>query len=79
MRYDNNDGLFFNVYLLLAVTIGGMNLWLGLIRVSGTAMASKYHLLNPFFGVLLAYLILCGAFTHGGFHWRSGYCNLTNF
>ncbi|WP_447043733.1 hypothetical protein [Vreelandella sp. H-I2] len=58
MRYDNNDGSFFIIYLLLAVTIGGMKLWLGLIQISGAATASSYHLLNTFFGVLLAYLIL---------------------
>lgn len=45
-------------HLVLVVTIGGMSLWLVLIRVSGAATASTYHLLNPFFGVLLAYLIL---------------------
>jgi len=45
-------------HLVLIVTIGGMSLWLVLIRVSGAATASAYHLLNPFFGVLLAYLIL---------------------
>ena len=39
-------------------TIGGMSLWLVLIRISGASTASSYHLLNPFFGVLLAYLIL---------------------
>jgi len=45
-------------HLVLVVTIGGMSLWLVLIRISGASMASSYHLLNPFFGVLLAYLIL---------------------
>ncbi|PWW33903.1 DMT family transporter [Chromohalobacter israelensis] len=45
-------------HLVLVVTIGGMSLWLVLIRVSGASTASTYHLLNPFFGVLLAYLIL---------------------
>lgn len=28
------------------------------IRLSGASAASSYHLLNPFFGVLLAYLVL---------------------
>ncbi|WP_236614964.1 EamA family transporter [Vreelandella titanicae] len=45
-------------HLVLVVTIGGMSLWLVLIRISGASAASSYHLLNPFFGVLLAYLIL---------------------
>lgn len=45
-------------HLVLIVTIGGMSLWLVLIRLSGASTASSYHLLNPFFGVLLAYLIL---------------------
>ncbi|WP_422823520.1 EamA family transporter [Vreelandella janggokensis] len=29
-----------------------------MIRISGASTASSYHLLNPFFGVLLAYPIL---------------------
>ena len=45
-------------HLVLVVTIGGMSLWLVLIRISGASTASSYHLLNPFFGVLLAYLVL---------------------
>lgn len=45
-------------HLVLVVTNGGMSLWLVLIRISGASTASSYHLLNPFFGVLLAYLIL---------------------
>lgn len=45
-------------HLVLAVTIGGMILWLMLIRLCGASGASSYHLLNPFFGVLLAYQIL---------------------
>ncbi|GHC21360.1 DMT family transporter [Aidingimonas halophila] len=45
-------------HLVMVVTIGGMSLWLVLIRISGAATASTYHLLNPFFGVLLAYLVL---------------------
>lgn len=46
------------LYLVFAVSIGGMALWLILIRSSGAGTASSYHLLNPFFGVLLAYLFL---------------------
>ena len=45
-------------HLVFVVTIGGMSLWLVLIRISGASTASSYHLLNPFFGVLLAYLVL---------------------
>lgn len=45
-------------HLVLIVTVGGMSLWLVLIRISGASTASSYHLLNPFFGVVLAYLIL---------------------
>lgn len=45
-------------HLVVVVTLGGMSLWLVLIRLSGASTASSYHLLNPFFGVLLAYLIL---------------------
>ncbi len=46
------------LYLALVVTIGGMALWLVLIRTSGATTAASYHLLNPFFGVLLAHLVL---------------------
>ena len=46
------------LYLVFVVSIGGMALWLVLIRSSGAGTASSYHLLNPFFGVLLAYLFL---------------------
>lgn len=46
------------LHLVFVVTIGGMALWLVLIRNSGAGTASSYHLLNPFFGVLLAYLVL---------------------
>lgn len=46
------------LYLVLVVSIGGMTLWLVLIRTSGAATASSYHLLNPFFGVLLAHFVL---------------------
>ena len=46
------------LYLAAVVTIGGMGLWMLLIRASGAASASAYHLLNPFFGVLLSAAIL---------------------
>lgn len=46
------------VYLALVVTIGGMAMWFALIRVSGAAGASAYHLMNPFFGALLSALVL---------------------
>ena len=46
------------LYLVFAVSIGGMALWFVLIRNSGAGRASSYHLLNPFFGVLLAHLFL---------------------
>lgn len=46
------------LYLAFVVTIGGMALWLALIRTSGAGTASSYHLLNPFFGVVLAHLVL---------------------
>lgn len=46
------------LHLVFVVTIGGMALWLALIRTSGAATASSYHLLNPFFGVLLAHIVL---------------------
>ncbi|MBB1090225.1 DMT family transporter [Rhodopseudomonas pseudopalustris] len=45
-------------HLVVVVTIGGMALWLLLIRKSGAATASTYHLLNPFSGALLAHLVL---------------------
>ena len=46
------------VYLAAVVTIGGMALWMLLIRASGAGSASAYHLLNPFFGVLLSAIVL---------------------
>ena len=46
------------VYLALVVTIGGMALWMILIRTSGAGSASAYHLLNPFFGVVLSAIVL---------------------
>lgn len=46
------------VYLATVVTIGGMAMWLALIRIGGAARASAVHLMNPFFGALLAWAIL---------------------
>lgn len=46
------------LYLIVVVSIGAMALWLLLIRTSGAASASSYHLLNPFFGVLLSFFVL---------------------
>ena len=45
------------VYLAVVATIGGMALWLILIRMSGATTASSYHLLNPVFGVLLSFAV----------------------
>jgi drug/metabolite transporter (DMT)-like permease len=45
------------LYLAIVATIGGMALWLILIRMSGATSASSYHLLNPVFGVLLSYAV----------------------
>jgi drug/metabolite transporter (DMT)-like permease len=44
------------LYLIIVVTIAGMILWFYLIKKSGAATASIYHLINPFFGVLLSYI-----------------------
>jgi len=46
------------LYLSVVVTLGGMALWLFLIRKSGAATASAYHLLNPLSGVLLSHFVL---------------------
>ncbi|UHC17882.1 DMT family transporter [Methylobacterium currus] len=46
------------LYLIVVVTIGGMSLWMILIRKSGATTASSYHLLNPFFGAMLSYVVL---------------------
>ncbi len=46
------------LYLAVVVTIGGMTMWLALIRIAGAASASACHLMNPFFGALLAALVL---------------------
>ncbi|AJQ93352.1 DMT family transporter [Gynuella sunshinyii] len=45
-------------YLALAVTIGGMGLWLILIRRNGASTAASYHLLNPVSGLLLSAILL---------------------
>jgi drug/metabolite transporter (DMT)-like permease len=50
-------------YLALVVGVGGMGLWFLLIRVSGAATASAYHLLNPIFGLLFSHLLLGAAIT----------------
>ncbi|MFZ5810526.1 MAG: DMT family transporter [Thermodesulfobacteriota bacterium] len=44
-------------YLALVVGIGGMGLWFFLIRASGPAVASTYHLLNPVFALIYAHLV----------------------
>lgn len=49
-------------YLAIVVTIGGMWMWLYLIRRSGATAASTYHLANPFCGLLLSHLILGSEF-----------------
>lgn len=46
------------LYLAIVVTIGGMAMWFVLIRLSGAAKASAYHLMNPFFGALLSAAML---------------------
>lgn len=46
------------LYLAVVATIGGMALWMILIRMSGATTAASYHLLNPVFGVLLSYAVL---------------------
>ncbi len=51
-------GVLAILYLAVVVTIGGMGLWMILIRTSGAGAASSYHLLNPIFGALLSALIL---------------------
>jgi drug/metabolite transporter (DMT)-like permease len=44
------------LYLVIVVTMAGMILWFYLIKKNGAATASVYHLINPFFGVLLSYI-----------------------
>lgn len=45
------------VYLAVVVTIGGMWMWLFMIRHTGATTASTYHLANPASGLLLSYLV----------------------
>ncbi len=45
------------IYLAVVVTIGGMWMWLFMIRQSGATTASTYHLANPACGLLLSYLV----------------------
>ncbi len=45
------------LYLAIAVTIGAMGLWLWLVRRNGAATAASYHLINPFFGLILAAIV----------------------
>jgi drug/metabolite transporter (DMT)-like permease len=44
------------LYLVAVVSIVGMILWFYLIKKSGAATASIYHLINPFFGVILSFI-----------------------
>jgi len=44
------------LHLSIVVTIGGMALWLVLIRTHGAGTAASFHLLNPVFGVMLSHL-----------------------
>jgi drug/metabolite transporter (DMT)-like permease len=46
------------LYLTVIVSIGGTVLWLLLIRWSGAASAASYHLLNPFWVVILSNIAL---------------------
>lgn len=50
-------GLSSMLYLAVVVSIGAVILWLYLIRLSGAATASSYHLMNPVFGLLLGHLV----------------------
>ncbi|MBT3072141.1 DMT family transporter [Rhodomicrobium sp. Az07] len=52
------SAIFSTLYLAVVVTIGASVLWLLLIRWSGAASASSYHLLNPFWVVILSYIAL---------------------
>lgn len=49
-------------YLAVVVTIGGMWLWLYLIRRTGATTASSYHLANPVCGLLLSHLVFGSEF-----------------
>jgi drug/metabolite transporter (DMT)-like permease len=46
------------LYLTVVVSIGASVLWLLLIRWSGAASAASYHLLNPFWVVILSNIAL---------------------
>lgn len=50
------------VYLAVVVTIGGMWMWLYLIRRTGATTASSYHLANPVCGLLLSHLVFGSEF-----------------
>ncbi len=45
-------------YLTVGVSIGAVLLWLRLIRLTNAGTASAFHFLNPFLGLLLAWLVL---------------------
>lgn len=45
------------LYLTVIVSIGGMMLWLMLIRMGGVSKASAFHLLIPLIGVVLTHLV----------------------
>jgi drug/metabolite transporter (DMT)-like permease len=45
-------------YLVIVATLIGMAMWIGLVRLIGAAEASACHLMNPFFGALLAWCVL---------------------
>lgn len=45
------------IYLAVVVTVGGMWMWLFLIRRTGASTASSYHLANPICGLLLSHLV----------------------
>jgi drug/metabolite transporter (DMT)-like permease len=47
------------LYLSIVVTIGGMALWFYLIKKSGPEIAAMYHLINPFWGVILSHIFFC--------------------
>ena len=46
------------VYLVIVATLIGMAMWIALVRLAGAARASACHLMNPFFGALLAWIVL---------------------
>lgn len=51
LRIPSPTAAFAILYLTLVVSIGAMGLWFFLIRLTGAASASAYHLLNPFFAL----------------------------